>query len=493
MKKLLLTISFAGCWFSLIDAQTTMLLDSIVERDPYNMTLKFEKFTYDKSGNTTLSTSYDNTGSYLKMDSVFHVYDSNNLVTFYERKSYPISRNYPGWHPSTKTETEYTADGKIAKTISSTYRQANQPASNTEGCYYYQSSGAIYTYDEHGRKNSYIMMSGSYNTTFGEKIKYVYEYDNSDRVTKEFTFRKDADGNWTTPDGRKTYIYSGAITKASEELSEEYDNGNWTNYGKYVRLFDTNTQKMTEEAYWKWENSIWAGSYKTVYTLTPTGATKEYESYDWTDNNWRRTNYSTYTLDSQERNVLTQAFMLDKTANEFKLNSETEYEYDQYNNQTGYAYYSYSTGVKKGTSKTVDTYDASGKKLEFNSFSWDASANKWIGKKNQVFTYNVDNTLSKITEKLFNSVFWEDYSTSTYYYSVASSIDNHLAVRPYKVIVSDNLLSVTGFTEMTQLRIYMLNGILLQTIKGIDTISCSLAPGVYVVQINQDVIKIRIN
>lgn len=82
------------------------------------------------------------------------------------------------------------------------------------------------------------------------------------------------------------------------------------------------------------------------------------------------------------------------------------------------AYYSYSSGARKGTTKSVQVFNDKDQEIEKTTYQWSTLDNNWEGKKKETTTYNENDDIASIKEDVFDGFEYMDQYVHTYYYTV---------------------------------------------------------------------------
>ena len=490
MKKNLLIVLFAFCAYSLYADGQVVTLDSIMTRDAYDDLWKSEKYTYDEKQQVVKYIKWDNTGSSLKQDSTFYRYDTQGNMIFREKWTYPRTSKYPGWKGSSREENEYSADGKLYKEKSWSYFQPN---ADTEG-EWYASLGYTYTYYDNGSIHTKLMASGGYKDgapqPYADKLMYVYTYDDQGRVLLEEGFDKNASGEWTEKSCRKTFEYSNERLKdASLELYENYENGEWIPSSKLEREFSVQ-DSLDCKTYWSYNNDskAWEGSSKEDYILDDAGVTTERMDYEWENGEWKADVKMEYAYDDAGRKIYFHRWIVEEDDN-LKDDSETEYGYDDKGRNNMTAYYSYSSGTRKGTTKSVQVFNDKDLEIEKTTYQWSTFDNNWEGKKKETTTYNENDDIASIKEDAFDGFEYMDKYVHTYYYTVHNTggiSEAKSDTMNFKVMVQTGTIQVE-VSDVSPVSFYDLNG---KLIKSNSTICSSLSAGVYVVKVGVNTVKV---
>ena len=498
MKKNLLFVLLALCAYHLYADEPVVVLDSIISRDPYDDLYKSERYTYDEGARVLKYIEWDNTGSSLKQDSTFYRYDAQGNEIFREKWSYPRSSRYLGWKGSSREEKEYYPDGTLLKTVSWGYLQPNADVNGD----WYRNIGYTYTYYDNGLVHTKLMSSGSASVNgtevvvnqYTDKVMYVYTYDDQGRVILEESFYKNtASGEWTEKDSRKTYEYSNDnLEDASLELYEDYVKGEWIPSSKTEREFDAAGNLMVI-AYWSYDSetsNAWEGSSKTEYTLNTNGDILSYWEYEWENGDWVKSKKSETQYDASGNKTLVHVWNVVDNE-DLEDSSETEYGYDDQGRQNMSAYYSYSNGTKKGSLKSVYTFNDNDQEIEKITYQWSTYENDWEGKTKMTTIYNDNGDIDYIKEDFFDGFDYLDKYIHTYYYTVRGTgniSDTELDEMNFKVIVSTGTIQVE-ISEDIPVAFYDMTG---KLIKNNSTICDSLSTGAYIVKVGDKSVKVMV-
>lgn len=491
-RKLLIILLVALACNGVYAGEPVITLDSIISRDPYLDLYKSERYTYDDDQRVLKYIKWDNTGDNLKQDSTFYRYDAQGNMTFREKWAYPRTSKYLGWKGSTRDENEYYPDGKLYKEKSWSYFQPNADAEGE----WYANAGYTYTYYDDGKIHSKLMASGGYGDgapkPYADKVMYVYTYDDQGRITLEENFKKNTSGEWKEISGRKTNEYSkDNIKDASLEFYENFENGEWIPSSKTEREF-SNLDSLSCITYWSYDKDLksWKGSSKTVYSLDATGKATEYVEYGWTDGEWKEKKKTVYTYDDQGRKIRYHVWDIQSDGST-KDYSETEYGYDDRGRYNMSAYYSYTSGAKKGTSKSFSTFNDKDQIVEKITYQWSSYDNKWEDKTKIETEYNENEDIASQKESYFDGFSYNDKYVHTYYYTAHNTggvSESGTDTMNFKLIVQSGFIQV-DVPDGIPVSFYDLNG---KLIKDNSKVCSSLSTGAYIVRVGANSVKVLV-
>jgi hypothetical protein len=349
-------------------------------------------YTYDASGNQTLSEGYRwENGAWVNSSKTAYSYDAAGNRILYEGYSWESGT----WINSSKSVATYDAAGH--QTLYESYRwENNQWTGSYKNTNIYDSRGEVILY-------------GQYNWTNNTWVKYREEY--YDRKTTESKTYIDVSVFYNDDGSRHgTALFvtgSGlnwAVVMMEEYISDmeyqaTYDaNGNLIRvettglsrsagkrvpFERYVLKY-SNNNPVSIEVYGYYENDISSqATYKATNTYDAWGNRTLSESYSWEGNpaEWIGLNRQINTYDANGRELSYEYYDWDASSGGWKGNNKHAHTYDTNGNILSEEYYSWDTssGGWKGNWKYTFTYDANGKQLSTESYNWDTSSGGWIG------------------------------------------------------------------------------------------------------------------
>ena len=239
-------------------------------------------------------------------------------------------------------------------------------------------------------------------------------------------------------------------------------NNNWVNNTKTESAYDKYGNKTLDASY-DWDGKAWIGKTKTVYSF---GADSLVLSYTW--------------------NSTTNAWEGDKGGRHLR-------EYDK-NNDTLITLDVTLTWKKainawagvKNKNKYEYSYDNNGNRTSEAVYTWNNTTNVWVGTGNKFeYEYNGNNNITKFTTFAWNKNEWASVITVSFYYTqnpptaIIETTDN-ATVTVYPNPTAD----VVYFDVESRVKVYNMQGVLLQELFGKQVNLSNYPQGIYLLQIN---------
>ena len=306
--------------------------------------------------------------------------------------------------------------------------------------------------------------------------------------------------------------------------------GNITHYDKSKTEYTyNNTGKLTIETYYDWEN-YWRLSWKSEYTYDNTGNRTMIEWYFWDNNSWKIHSKIEYTYNNQGKLILENHYGLDN--NQWEYYDKIEYAYDNNGNLIMRAWYNYGNNIIAGGGKDEWAYDNNGDltmkaRYDWNNNSWQGDRkeeyaydnnrnltmkiwgywdnNSWKKEGKEEYAYNLsyskaelvfpssvgemNNMLTEITHFRWNGTDWvmNGGTPTTYYWSpknIAVTGISEIASNSAVVVYPNPTTGIISVEQPAAIKIYSLQGVLLQATFGTQADLSPYPNGIYILQVN---------
>lgn len=437
-----------------ITAYVTSTYDSWnAEWTPQNRTT----FTYADNGMVTTLES-----QWLSYDSVWQNTNQETLLldslgrTLYI-ESYSYSSWYGSWVGDEKAEYAYDERGKV---IMEAYYNWNRSDSAWVGSYKYEEA-----YNAQGRE----ILSASYlwdnerQDWYGRYNRYEYAYDDNGNQTMYARYYWD-DELWAWKGSSKSeYEYDADGTNVMSTYYNDTDSlGNWIGSSKSSYYYKDGV-RYSEDYEWDEDRQDWRGTYKSEYNYSDTLYMST--SYEWDETGW--------------------CWRGESKSEQRYLDNGYEYTYYEWNATDGR--WDYST---KELTEFMDT--DSEQKSVFTLSTWDSTSASWVydsRKTNkQVYRSNGNLDYQLMTMESYSGSAWtEDVSIRcTYVYSTVTPV-KAIKVAHKDIRVSDGMITVNAAPDAV---ISVATAAGAHVTSGTGSLSVSVAPGIYLINVGGNTTKV---
>ena len=476
------------------------------------------EYTYTESGESKdiFTYTYDWYGDTLQLASKKIAEITDGRITAYVTSTYD-SWNAE-WTPQSRTTFTY-ADNGMVTTLESQWVSYDSIWQDTkQETLLLDSLGRTLYIESYSYSSWYDMWVGD--------DKAEYAYDERGKVIMEAYYNWDrGDSAWVG-----SYKYEEAYNAQGKEiLSASYswdrNRQDWCGrYNKYVYAFDDNgNQTLSERYYWDDEIWSWRGSSKSVYEYDEEGITTMSTYYNGTDSlgNWIGSSKSSYyTKDNINYN---EGYLWDYDREDWRGDYKSEYSYsdtlymstsyewdevawcwvgenkrEQRYLDNGYEYTYFEWNATDGrwdyTSKERMEYVGTvNEETMINTSSiWDSTSASWVygtrrtNKQVWLSNGNLDYQLTTI-ESYSGSAWTEDVAIrGTYVYSTVTPV-KAIKVAHKDIRVSDGMITVNAAPDAV---ISVATAAGAHVTSGTGSLSVSVAPGIYLINVGGNSTKV---
>jgi len=308
-----------------------------------------------------------------------------------------------------------------------------------------------------------------------------YVNDNAGRIVEE-VYQRYVDDDWVNVD-RYIYEYEGDSQIPLHEIFQDWDgeSGAWENISKYILEIDAQGRVIseiwqdwdpdaeewvnTEREHYEynpqgriasiiveeWDGGAWEPYEKIEITYSPDGLFSEIVEYTWFDGVWEE-EYRMRWI--RENGLLTQSLFEYWDGEEWVVEFQQMYEYDDNGNNIVVLYRSYDDfdEVWENELRFLYSYDAAGNRTESITQFWDEDEEDWMSFMRSVFEYDGRGNRIRTTRYIWFAsgsdsqiaAQWNPFSRSNYLYDgndnelmmVAEFWDGQAWVPSYRVLYS---------------------------------------------------------
>lgn len=244
-----------------------------------------------------------------------------------------------------------------------------------------------------------------------------YVIDNAGRIVED-VYQRYVDGDWVNVE-RYIYEYSGDSQIPLHEVFQIWDDesGAWENISKYILEIDAQGRVISE--IWQdwdpdaegwvniereileynqegrlaviiieeWDGGAWEPYEKIEILYSPEGSFSEIIEYSWFDGVWEEDYRMRWV---RENGLLTQFLSEYWDGEEWVVEAQQIYEYDDDGNNTVQLFRSYNDfdEVWENEMRFLYSYDAAGNRTESITQFWDEDEEDWMGFMRSVFEYD---------------------------------------------------------------------------------------------------------
>jgi hypothetical protein len=373
--------------------------------------------------------------------------------------------------------------------------------------------------DGYSYVNAEYSWSDSLNSWIGQ-YKSAYVYDEVLYYTKlESQYQWSSDlGIWASRTD-ETFT-SDNLLESRTEYTFDVELQSWITSERILYDYDGDEffDQLEITQTWDKTNSVWVNFIKTGQEVSDNGETNKYVQYDWdaVANKWIGVTYWSKGWDeagnlyydnryaySTENEEWVEVYYLwaeyDDLSGDWQVTTWMESEYNMQGLRTSYTQ-KYRTSsadpwVEYYTYKQVFAFNDSGIRLLVRTYYWSDAIQDWVNAWKREYTLNQAGDIDRSIFYDWSGTDWIETSRSVYYYSDklvgVQSVQIRLDVFPNPVA---NRLVITGTTEGDRILVNDINGRLLKVSNartGETQIDVSdLASGIYLIQVNNQVVKI---
>ncbi|MBO4560590.1 MAG: hypothetical protein J5705_01320 [Bacteroidaceae bacterium] len=414
-------------------------------------------FTYGDNGMVTTLES-----QWLSYDSVWQNTSQKTLLldslgrTLYV-ESYSYSSWYDSWVGDEKAEYAYDERGKV---IMEAYYNWDRGDSAWVGSYKYEEA-----YNAQGQE----VLSASYlwdkerQDWYGRYNRYEYAYDDNGNQTMYARYYWD-DENWRWKGSSKSeYEYDADGSNIMSTYYNDTDSlGNWIGSSKSSYYYKDNV-RYSEDYQWDYDRQDWRGNYKSEYSYSDTLYMST--TYEWDETGW--------------------CWRGESKSEQRYLDNGYEYTYYEWNATDGR--WDYTT---KELTEFMDTDNE--QKSVFTSSAWDPKSASWVydsrKTSSQVWLSNGNLDYQLMTMESYSGSAWtEDVSIrATYVYSTVTPVKAVKIVRK-DIKVSDGMITVNAAPGAV---ISVATAAGAHVTSGTGSLSVSVAPGIYLINVGGNTTKV---
>lgn len=407
------------------------------------------------------------------------------------------------WNNLQKEIAEYRSDGKPILE-EGYYWQGDSWGMQFHDTYEYNEQGLIIKYTEYAGKIDELY----------PQYYTVYEYDAVNTTLKTIVteYELDYDTNEFAATAKCAYTYNDkdeeimALWTAPDEENE----GEWVNDQKIIHEY-TNGKQTMEEGY-MWENDAWKFTQRWEGEFDSQKRELKSRFYYPGETGPVLSSVYTHEYDANGNLILDMTEATPYGSTELIVMTKKIFKFDEASRPTLSESYEYVNSVLVGVSKEVSTYTGHKDDLaSYELYIWEndgwfpysrdictyennllkevvrsaggAKADEWVETMKYCFTYNDNNLL--IREDLFKMTDahrWEmDVYLIYYYPSTVTGFEANRVSQP-NISVENGMLTVSNLAGNELIRIYNVNGQLMQSVKAQENrFSTSLPQGIYII------------
>lgn len=419
------------------------------------------------------------------------------------------------WNNVQKEISEYRPDGK-AKWEEMYYWQGDMWGLMDRETFEYNEQGLLVKSNEYGSGDE-----GIYQYAYTD-----YEYDaiKTSLLSTRTAYELDYDTGEFVAIERATFTYNDKdeeILTLWEEADEE-NPGEWVISQKVVHEYTDGNQTLELVYDWingDWKlNQRWEGEYDAKNRET-----KSRFLFPDSEDKLILSSQYTHEYDANDNLILDQVETILTPGTELTVFHKSIFAFDDASHQILSEIYEYSGNALVGVSKEISVYTGYKDNIaKYEYYQWlnngwypciqdvstyennilkevirsvgGTNSDEWVEASRFTFDYNENNSL--IRENLYKKAganLWEMDVYLLYYYPSATGLKTNKIVRP-NISASNGVLTIFNLTGNELIRIYNINGQLIQSTKSQrDKFTTSLSQGIYVICIGNTRSKITVN
>jgi len=434
----------------------TLKIDSIIWRAKDSQPAKNE-YLFDSHGNRILILgSYWSYNTWINSTKDESVYDSNNNLL----STISYFRNGVGntwaWDYLEKHEYTYNNDNHKILDITSVW---DKPTNTWIVKFRYEIA-----YDTNGNNISTVFYKWAENTkdlTLSSKTEYIYNNQGLKSAKIGYSWNKNT--NLWERGGKYEYGYDARSNQTSIILSLGATDETSIGISKDELSYDSNNNNTSITHYsWDTEAKKWVEVYKDEASYNSNNLPVGHVGYHW-DNSaklWITTGETQYVFDTNGNCTSNITRSWDVLTNTWKNDSKTDYSYDNKYTITNL----YPTSLIY--SSLFELFEKNNVPIEAQQYLWDNQTQQW-------------ETQFRLSEKRY-------YSPMSLT-NVIEPTDNHIKIYPNPVV---DVLHISNIAGELNVKLYNLQGILLQQTNQNTLDFSNYKVGVYLIDVNGQIKKI---
>ncbi|MCB9211659.1 MAG: T9SS type A sorting domain-containing protein [Ignavibacteriales bacterium] len=247
---------------------------------------------------------------------------------------------------------------------------------------------------------------------FGNKFKYMYQYDYRGNIISEIS--QDWDGSKLENNRRTTNEFN-SDGKQTLEIRERWDGSAWVNYSKFTESYNENDNSL-EELDQDWDGTQWVNSSRWISSYNSEGKKISELAEDWDGSAWIPDYRETRSSGDDGSNVyLSESWdgsaWVNDSRNTIKYNANNNFESNIEETWDGTAWVNLE--------RTTFTYDESGRNTSVRGEIWENE--NWVNEYQYSYIFDANGLRTSWLFEYWNETQWENDFRYVYTYDANGS------------------------------------------------------------------------